>query len=93
VGDKLTEIPEDGSILRHFAQNNKIKATRDGTDTGIVLDNMKRIQAGVISFSETNANWKQKKYIKSMFISLRVPYSGFSCSPSNELQPRHPYHC
>ena len=32
--------------------------TRDGTDTGIVLDNMKKIQAGVISFSETNANWK-----------------------------------
>jgi hypothetical protein len=58
VGEKLVEIPEDGSVLRHFYQNFNIKATKDGTDTFTAFKRLKKHQAGIISLAETNSNWK-----------------------------------
>jgi hypothetical protein len=57
-GDKLIEIPEDGTVLRHLYQNYHVKAARDGKDTFNAFERLKQKQAGIISLSETNMNWK-----------------------------------
>jgi hypothetical protein len=68
VGEKLVEIPEDGSVLRHFYQNFNIKATKDGKDTFTACERLKKHQAGIISLAETNSNWKTALFARTLEI-------------------------
>jgi hypothetical protein len=52
VGQKLVEIPEDGTVLCHFYQTFNIKATKDGKDTFTAFERLKKQQAKIISLAE-----------------------------------------
>jgi hypothetical protein len=58
VGDSMVPIPEDGSVVRMFYQNHKIRPTKDGELTKEDMRRLEKKQVGFVCLTETNNNWK-----------------------------------